>query len=170
VGSVGTRCAIALFEEGDHDPLILQMKEARPSVLSAVAAVSVAHQGQRVVQGQQLMQAASDIFLGWASAGVEKTHYYVRQLRDMKVSADLDDMDAVYLLEYARSCGMALAHAHGKSGNAEVLSGYLGNSDRLLDLMTDYASAYAARNAADYALYQQAIAAGHVECAGEDVL
>ena len=116
------------------------------------------------------MQAASDIFLGWASAGAEKTHYFVRQLRDMKISVDLDDMDSVYLLEYARSCGMALAHAHGKSGNAEVLSGYLGNSDRLLDMMSDYASASAARNAADYAQFMRAIASGEINMAGEDAL
>lgn len=170
VGSVGTRCAVALFEDGDHDPLILQMKEARPSVLAAYLPTQYTHQGQRVVQGQQMLQAASDIFLGWATAGREKHHYFVRQLRDMKVSVDLDDMDAVYLQEYARSCGMALAHAHGKSGNAEVLSGYLGNSSRLADFMMDYACAYAQRNAADYAQYSAAIADGRVEVAGDDAL
>ena len=161
---------MALFEDGDHDPLILQMKEARPSVLAAYLPTHDAHQGQRVVQGQQMLQAASDIFLGWATAGREKHHYFVRQLRDMKISVDLDDMDAVYLQEYARSCGMALAHAHGKSGNADVLSGYLGNSSRLTDFMMDYASAYAQRNAADYAQYMAAIADGRVEVAGDDAL
>jgi hypothetical protein len=128
------------------------------------------HEGQRVIQGQQLMQAASDIFLGFASSGVDKKHYYVRQLRDMKISANLDDMDALYLLEYARSCGMALAHAHGKSGHANVLTGYLGNNERFTELMMQYASQYAARNADDYAVFMQAVDAGLMTLASEAVL
>jgi uncharacterized protein (DUF2252 family) len=170
VGSVGTRCAVALFEDGDHQPLILQMKEARASVLAHVLPLRYRHEGQRVIQGQQLMQAASDIFLGFATSGVDKKYYYVRQLRDMKISANLDDMDAIYLLEYARSCGMALAHAHGKAGHPDVLTGYLGSNERFSALMVEYARQSAARNAQDYAVFMRAVDAGIIPLASEAVV
>jgi uncharacterized protein (DUF2252 family) len=169
VGSVGTRAAIALFEDGDREPLILQMKEANPSILAPLLE-KTAHEGERVIRGQQLMQAASDIFLGFASTSDQPEHFYVRQLRDMKVSVDLEAMDDVYLYEYAESCGMALAHAHGKAGNADVLMGYLGEGKVMTEVLQDYAVAYAARNAADYALFMQAISKGKIEVAGDEVL
>lgn len=169
VGSVGTRAAIALFEDGDREPLILQMKEANPSILSPLLEKS-AHEGERVIRGQQLMQAASDIFLGFASTSDQPEHFYVRQLRDMKVSVDLKAMDEAYLYEYAESCGMALAHAHGKAGNADVLMGYLGEGKVMTEVLQTYAVAYAARNAADYALFMQAINEAQIEVAGDEVL
>jgi uncharacterized protein (DUF2252 family) len=170
VGSVGTRSAIALFEDGDREPLILQMKEAAPSILTPLLHTPVGHQGQRVVQGQQLMQPASDIFLGYASHSRRHTPFYVRQLRDMKVSADLTLMDADYLAEYATSCGYALAHAHGKAGNADVLMGYLGEGESALAGFIRYATAYAERNQRDYQQFLQAIKQGQIACADDDVL
>lgn len=170
VGSVGTRTAIALFEDGDREPLILQMKEARASVLAPILQPSEKHQGERVVHGQQLMQAASDIFLGFASHGKSHTPYYVRQLRDMKVSVDLDEMDRAYLLEYAKSCGMALAHAHGKAGNADVILAYIGQGEVFVEVMQRYALAYADRNEQDYQQFVAEIKAGRLQVADEDVL
>lgn len=170
VGSVGTRSAIALFEDGDREPLILQMKESSASILSPLFRTAVAHEGQRVVQGQQLMQPASDIFLGYASYGRQRRPFFVRQLRDMKISADLGVMDADYLVEYAKSCGYALAHAHGKAGNADILMGYLGDGDAALNSLVSYASAYAARNQSDYAQFMQHIQEGKIACADDSVL
>lgn len=165
VGSVGTRSAVALFEDGDREPLILQMKEASASILTPLLRTPVGHEGQRIVQGQQLMQPASDIFLGYASHSRRHTPFYVRQLRDMKITADLELMDADYLAEYAKSCGYALAHAHGKAGNADVLMGYLGEGESALFGLTRYAIDYAARNHADYQQFMQAIDAGKIACA-----
>lgn len=170
VGSVGTRAAIALFEDGDREPLILQMKEANASILKPLLQDKVKHEGERVIHGQQLMQAASDIFLGFASYGQQQQHFYVRQLRDMKVSVDLEDMDDIYLYEYAESCGMALAHAHGKAGNADVLMGYVGEGQVMLNVLQEYALGYAQRNADDYAEFMQAVERGEIELAGDDVL
>lgn len=170
VGSVGTRAAIALFEDGDREPLILQMKETNASILSPLFPEKASHEGERVIHGQQLMQAASDIFLGFASYGQQQYQFYVRQLRDMKISVDLEDMDELYFHEYAESCGMALAHAHGKAGNADVLMGYLGEGELIVDVLQDYAVAYANRNAEDYAEFMAAIQRGEIEVAGDEVL
>lgn len=170
VGSVGTRSAIALFEDGDREPLILQMKEANPSILNPLLITQAKHEGERVIHGQQLMQAASDIFLGFASYGQQKQQFYVRQLRDMKVSVDLEEMDDIYLYEYAESCGMALAHAHGKAGNADVLMGYLGEGQVMIDVLQTYALSYANRNAEDYAEFMQSVERGEIELAGDEVL
>lgn len=170
VGSVGTRAAIALFEDADREPLILQMKEANPSILSPLFLEKTKHEGERVVSGQGLMQAANDIFLGFASYSQEHQQFYIRQLRDMKVSIDLEDLNDVYLYEYADSCGLALAHAHAKAGNADVLMGYLGEGEQMVTVLQQYATAYAERNAQDYAQFMQEIAEGHIEIAGDDVL
>jgi uncharacterized protein (DUF2252 family) len=170
VGSVGTRAAIALFEDGDREPMILQMKEANPSILTPLLREKAKHEGERVIHGQQLMQAASDIFLGFASYGQQQQHFYVRQLRDMKVSVDLEEMDDAYLYEYAESCGMALAHAQGKAGNPDVLMGYLGEGDLMVNVLQEYALAYANRNAEDYAEFMQAVERGEIEMAGDEVL
>lgn len=170
VGSVGTRCAIALFEDGDHEPLILQIKEARPASHRVSGQPVAEHDGERVVLGQKMMQAASDIFLGWATDS-EGREYFVRQLKDMKVTVDLEDMDEAYFAEYLRSCGRALGHAHGKAGSPDALLGYvLGTLEpgaepaarqELVQALTAYAHGYADRNANDYARYMQAVQAGH---------
>jgi Uncharacterized protein conserved in bacteria (DUF2252) len=127
VGSVGTRCHVALLM--DHDdgaPLFLQVKEAEASVLAPYAGPSAyRHQGERVVTGQRLMQAASDVFLGWAT-GPYGHDYYVRQLRDMKGSVAIDALTADELVRYSFLCGITLARAHARSGDAAAISGYLG--------------------------------------------
>ncbi|USA46169.1 DUF2252 domain-containing protein [Acinetobacter sp. C26M] len=168
VGSVGTRSAIALFEDADREPLILQMKEANPSILTPLFLQKVSHEGERVVHGQQLMQAASDIFLGYSSA--QQQDYLVRQLRDMKVSIDLAGMDDAFFQEYADSCGLALAHAHAKAGNADVLRGYLGEGDTIIKVLQEYALQYEARNLNDYQQFMHAIADAKIQLAGEDAL
>ncbi|ENW79112.1 hypothetical protein F909_03439 [Acinetobacter sp. ANC 3929] len=168
VGSVGTRSAIALFEDADREPLILQMKEANPSILSPLFLQKVPHEGERVVYGQQLMQAASDIFLGYSTA--QQQHYLIRQLRDMKVSIDLAGMDDAFFYEYADSCGLALAHAHAKAGNADVLIGYLGEGGTIIQILQDYAMQYAERNLSDYLQFMNAIADGKIQLAGEEAL
>ncbi|MBU6363773.1 MAG: DUF2252 family protein [Acidobacteria bacterium] len=158
VGSVGMDARIALLLGRDAgDPLFLQMKEARASVLAPYAGASpYRHQGERVVAGQRLMQAASDIFLGWYT-GVNRRQYYVRQLRDMKGSADVALMTAATLAEYAALCGGTLAHAHARSGDACVISGYLGTGTQFDDAMADFARDYAAQATADHAALEQAI-------------
>jgi uncharacterized protein (DUF2252 family) len=130
VGSVGTRCYVALFLGAPEDPLFLQVKEARRSVLEAYTGSSpAAHNGQRVVIGQRLMQSSSDIFLGW-SRGPRGRDFYVRQLRDMKVSADIESQSPRVMRAYAKLCGLTLARAHGKVGDAAMIAGYLGSKDQ----------------------------------------
>jgi uncharacterized protein (DUF2252 family) len=163
VGSVGTRCTIALFLADETDPLFLQAKEARRSVLESPQGKSrFEHQGQRVVLGQRLMQAASDIFLGWAEIP-QSEDYYVRQLRDMKVSADVDAFDRQALIDYAKICGWALARAHAKAGDAATVAGYMGTGDRFDRAMTRYASAYADQVERDYAAFLKAIRSGRIQ-------
>ncbi|GAA3398881.1 DUF2252 domain-containing protein [Streptomyces roseoviridis] len=163
VGSVGTRCFVVLLEgRDDGDPLFLQVKEARPSVLEPYLAPSpYTHQGRRVVCGQRLVQAAGDIFLGWMT-GPEQRHFYWRQLRDMKGSADVETMSPAMLRAYARLCGRALARAHARSGDRIAIAGYLGSSDVFDRAIADFALRYAAQNADDYAALTAAIAAGMV--------
>ncbi|MGA8533392.1 MAG: DUF2252 domain-containing protein [Candidatus Tumulicola sp.] len=163
VGSVGTRCTIALFLADETDPLFLQTKEARRSVLEPPQAESrFAHQGERVVLGQRLMQAASDIFLGWAEIP-QSQDYYVRQLRDMKVSADIEAFGRQSLVDYATICGWALARAHAKAGDAATVAGYLGAGDRFDRAVVQYASAYADQVERDYAVFLKAIRAGRLQ-------
>ena len=129
VGSVGTFCAIMLLMASEQDPLFLQVKEARPSVLEAYAGKSIyPNHGQRVVNGYRLMQSASDIFLGWAKGKLGR-HLYVRQLRDMKIGAQVDLFSPGLMVQYAEFCGWALARAHARSGAPAQISGYLGKSD-----------------------------------------
>jgi uncharacterized protein (DUF2252 family) len=124
VGSVGTRCYLALLVADEVDPLFLQVKEARRSVLERPNGRSrYAHQGLRVVEGQRLMQGASDIFLGWART--KKHDYYLRQFRDIKVSAEIETFRSGTLVSYATMCGWALARAHAKAGDAAMIAGYL---------------------------------------------
>ena len=159
VGSVGTRCFIALMM-GDHgDPLFLQVKEARPSVLKWNVGVPYTNHGERVVAGQRLMQTASDIFLGW-SRGPNGHDYYVRQLRDMKVSPDLRSSSPEILSAYGQLCGKILARAHAKSGNAAMVTGYLGASDKFDKVLTRYAVAYADQVERDYETFRSAVRTG----------
>jgi uncharacterized protein (DUF2252 family) len=168
VGSVGTEAFVMLLI-GDRadEPLFLQLKEAQESVLAPFAGPSeYEHQGERVVTGQRLTQAAIDPFLGWTtSAGPEGTavkHYYVRQLRDMKGSMSVPLMDPLQLDYYGRLCGWTLARAHARTGRATVISGYLGTGQGFDNAIADFAMAYADQNERDYRLLLEAISAGRV--------
>jgi uncharacterized protein (DUF2252 family) len=163
VGSVGTRCWVAYLEGADEgDPLFLQVKEAGPSVLEAhLGRAAERHPGQRVVNGQRLMQAASDVFLGWVT-GPGGQHYYWRQLWDAKLSADLERFQEPGLLAYARACGWALARAHARSGSPISIAAYLGTSGRFEQSMVAFAEAYADQNDRDHAALVAAIDAGRL--------
>ena len=163
VGSVGLSCAIGLFMAADDDPLFLQVKEARASVLEPYAGKSLhKNHGQRVVVGQRLMQTASDIFLGWAR-GKNGKDFYVRQLRDMKMSAIIEDWDVAAMRQYGRLCAHALARAHARTGDAAMISGYVGTGQTFDDAIGEFAFEYAAQNAADYRLFIKAIREGRIE-------
>jgi len=165
VGSVGTRAWIALLQGRDgEDPLFLQVKEATASVLEDHLPKSRFRQpGERVVQGQRLMQAASDIFLGWTKGVQEGRFYYWRQLRDMKASALIELFDPEAMNYYAGVCGWTLARAHARSGDPVAISAYLGSSDRFDRAMTDFAVRYADQNERDYDVFVQAIRSGRLE-------
>jgi uncharacterized protein (DUF2252 family) len=168
VGSVGTFCAIGLFATGDGDTLLLQLKQAQPSVLAPYAGASVyAHQGERVVVGQRLMQAAPDVFLGWATAGGDGKHFYVRQLKDSRLAAIGAALEAASLPFYARLCARTLARAHARSGDAAAIAGYLGDSDGFDGPLAAFAMAYADQTAADHAAFEAAIRDGRIEAAKE---
>jgi uncharacterized protein (DUF2252 family) len=161
VGSVGTRCYLSLLLADDDDPLFLQVKEARRSVLELPRGKSrYAHQGLRVVEGQRVMQAASDIFLGWART---KEHdYYLRQFRDMKVSAEVETFRPGTLVGYASLCGWTLARAHAKAGDAAMIAGYLGANDQFDDALAQYSEAYADQAERDFETFQAAIRSGRL--------
>jgi len=162
VGSVGTRCGIVLLMAADDDPLFLQFKEATPSVLESYTAKSqFENHAERVVTGQRLMQAASDLFLGWFQS-LDGRDYYVRQLRDMKASAEIEGMTMSSLAEYAAICGQALARAHARSGAAALISGYLGNSARFDHAVTDFARRYADQTQRDYDKLVAAVKSGRI--------
>ncbi|SED32940.1 Uncharacterized conserved protein, DUF2252 family [Streptomyces sp. 3213] len=166
VGSVGTRCFIVLLAGRDQDdPLFLQIKEARKSVLEEhLPSGPYLHPGHRVVAGQRLLQAASDIFLGWMT-GPQGRAFYWRQLRDMKGSADVAGMSPPELLAYGRLCGTALARAHARSGDRIAIAAYLGGTDTFEHAVADFASAYATQTTADHATLGAAVAAGVVTAA-----
>jgi uncharacterized protein (DUF2252 family) len=151
VGSVGTRCLVMLLEGRDlDDPLFLQIKEANRSVLEPhVDPTPYENQGQRVVEGQRLMQAASDIFLGW-SGDREAPDFYWRQLRDWKASLDLEVGEPGDLDRYGRLCGAVLARAHARSGDAVAIAAYLGKSDTFDRALVSFAAAYSTQNLTDY--------------------
>jgi uncharacterized protein (DUF2252 family) len=160
VGSVGTRCFIALFAADQNDHLFLQVKEARPSVLEGLAGpCPFTNNGERVVVGQRLMQSASDIFLGWSRA-MDCRDFNVRQLRDMKVAPNLTGYTRHVLAAYGHLCGRTLARAHAKSGDAATITGYLGASSRFDEALADYALAYSDQVEKDYERFQKAIRAG----------
>lgn len=153
VGSVGTRCWAVLMMSASNNPLLLQIKQANASVLEPYAGKSVyPHNGQRVVMGQRLMQAASDIFLGWTTG--RECDYYVRQLRDAKISPLVESYDDVVLVLYAKVCGANLARAHAKGGDPWTISGYLGKSDEFDEAIGDFAMSYANQTAKDYAAFK----------------
>jgi uncharacterized protein (DUF2252 family) len=164
VGSVGTRAFILLLQgRGDGDPLLLQMKEASTSVLEPHLGPSpYDHPGRRVVEGQRMMQAASDVFLGWSSSA-DGRHYYWRQLRDMKGSTDVATYSAEALAAHARLCGWSLARAHARSGSPVAISSYLGGKDVADEAMAEFARRYADQNEQDFAAHRQAIADGRIE-------
>ena len=159
VGSVGTRCFIALFVGRDSDdPLFLQFKQATRSVLEDHLPNSqYSNSGQRVVEGQRLMQAATDSFLGWIEHHSSGHHYYARQLKDMKGSAEVEDMNLDQLNRYAQLCGWTLARAHARSADTQSIADYLGKSDKFDQAVGDFAVHYADQNQADYEEFKSAI-------------
>ncbi|GGP26547.1 DUF2252 domain-containing protein [Silvimonas amylolytica] len=169
VGSVGTRCLVALLMDDQGKPLFMQIKEARDSVLAPYVKCKspLQHQGRRVVDGQRMMQASSDIFLGW-STGPSGRHFYFRQLRDQKVSAQVDLYDTERLKGYARACGWALARAHARAGGmAAEVSGYMGKSDSMPTALAKYAMAYADQVDIDYEVFSKACRSGRLQARTE---
>jgi uncharacterized protein (DUF2252 family) len=176
VGSVGTRCWIVLLQglDGD-DPLFLQVKEAQRSVIAEYGGIGAGvggepggNQGERVVNGQRLMQAASDIFLGWQSADNvdgQRRDFYVRQLADWKGSASIEQMDPAMLAAYGQLCAWTLARAHARSGDRVAIASYLGDDMAFANAITEFAAAYADQNERDYAALKQAADAGRITVA-----
>ena len=165
VGSVGTRAFIVLLEGRDErDPLFLQVKEATRSVLETHLPKSqFATSGERVVQGQQLMQSASDIFLGWSEGIQDQRFYYWRQLRDMKGSVPVEELLPPGLTFYAQICGWTLARAHARSGDPVAISAYLGTKRKFDRAIAEFAKSYAQQNAQDYQAFQDAVRSGRIE-------
>lgn len=156
VGSVGTRCLIVLMMSGDRHPLFLQIKQANQSVLEPYFGSTHSHHGERVVVGQRRTQAASDLFLGWTQDRVGR-HYYVRQLRDVKISADISLMTARRLKRYAELCGRVLARAHARLGAAPMIAGYLGRGESFDVAVAQFALRYADQTEADHSALLRAI-------------
>src|SRR5690242_15715608 len=168
VGSVGTETWIVLMEPDDgFDPLLLQAKQAECSVLAGYAGQSgYRNQGERVVAGQHLMQAVSDIFLGWQSAtppGRRSADFYFRQLRDWKYSAEIDGMNAAAMTGYGRMCGWTLARAHARTGDRIAIAAYLGGSDKFDHAVADFAESYADQTERDHTALADAAASGRVQ-------
>jgi len=163
VGSVGTRCAVVLLMAAKDDPLFLQFKEALPSVLEPYAGKSrYAYHGERVVTGQRMLQAASDIFLGWTRD--DQGHdYYFRQLRDMKMTINVEDMPKEDWIEYLELCGWTLARAHARTGDAAQIAGYLGNSDAFDEAIVKFAFAYAEQTQKDHEGFVKAVRSGRIK-------
>ena len=167
VGSVGTACWVLLFTAGDADPLFLQVKEARASVLEPYAGKSVfPNHGQRVVDGYRRMQPASDMFLGWSRG--PKRDFFIRQLRDMKISPMVETFGPAEMDIYAGWCGRALALSHARSGNSAMLSGYMGKSDVMDKAIAAFSMAYADQNEKDHAALDRAIRKGKVKAVFEE--
>ena len=171
VGSVGTRAWVVLMIGRDSgDPLFLQAKEARPSVLEPFAGKSeFGNQGKRVVEGQRLMQAASDVFLGWMrTIGMDgkRRDFYLRQLWDWKTSADIETMLPSGMALYGRLCGATLARAHARSGDSIAISAYLGRGDSFDRALTEFAETYADQNEQDHRLLLDAIETGRLDAVG----
>ena len=169
VGSVGTRAFIVLLQGNDeHDPLFLQLKEASRSVLESHLPKSRYRQpGQRVVHGQRVMQATSDIFLGWTTGVDTSRSFYWRQLRDMKGSAEVEKMTPEGMTFYARTCGWTLARAHARSGDPVAIAQYLGDDDSFDAAITDFGKRYARQNDQDFEAFADAVRTGRIEAAAE---
>ena len=169
VGSVGTFCAIALLQADVDDSLFLQLKQARSSVLEPYAGKSAyRNQGERVVIGQRLMQSASDMFLGWSRIGKPPVYFYFLQLRDMKVSVNLDTLPFAGFINYSHYCGWAVARAHAKTGDAALISGYLGRGDAFDKALGRFARAYADQTDKDHATLVKAVESGRIRIAEKD--
>lgn len=164
VGSVGTRCAVVLLlAHKDDDPLLLQFKEALPSVLESYAGKSLyQNHGERVVTGQRMLQSASDVFLGWTSDDSGRD-YYFRQLRDMKMKLDLSKMTKTDWFEYVEICGWTLARAQARAGDSVRIAGYLGASDKFDAALVKFATRYADQAEHDHAALLKAIRSGRVK-------
>ena len=169
VGSVGTFCLVLLMLDSQDKPLFMQVKEARQSVIARYFdAKGPSHDGQRVVSGQRLLQAASDLFLGWTS-GPDGRHFYLRQLRDMKVSVDVEQFNETLLNGYARVCGWALARAHAKAGGKAIeIAAYLGSGEQFAQAITEYAFAYTNQNEKDYRAFMKACRSGTLEARSDE--
>jgi uncharacterized protein (DUF2252 family) len=166
IGSVGMLCAILLLMTADNDVLFLQVKEARASVLEPyVGKSNYSNCGQRMVAGQRLMQTASDIFLGWTRGPARD--FYIRQLHDIKIKPRVEMFDTLAMSKYAEWCGWALARAHATSGNAAMITGYLGNSNEFDEAIASFALTYADQNELDCQSFLKAIRAGKIEINGE---
>ena len=167
VGSVGTMCTVILMMASAEDPLFLQVKEARTSVLEPYAGASIfANRGQRVVNGIRLMQSASDIFLGWTTGKLGR-HFYVRQLRDMKIGPQVELFTPSVMAQVAGACAWSLARAHARSGEPAQISGYLGKGDTFAEAVADFAVAYADQTERDYEVLMKAARAGRLEVCPE---
>jgi len=170
IGSVGTRCSVMLFFSAENHPLLLQVKEACSSVLEPYAGESrYDNHAQRVVMGQRLMQSSSDIFLGWARS-TNGRDFFVRQLRDMKMSAPIEGGTVEQFHLYAELCGWTLARAHARSGDAATISGYLGKADSFDQALGEFAIAYADQTERDHAALVQAVNSGRVKAIIEEEL
>lgn len=164
IGSVGTRCFVALFAADGHHPLFLQFKQARDSALMAPLGLKAhAHNGQRIVDGQRLCQATSDIFLGWARSKELGAEFYVRQLRDMKGTLDVTLFSAAEMSDYAQACGYALARSQAKAGDPAQIAGYIGKSHAFDEAIARHAFAYADQNEVDHAVLKKAVKSGVVK-------
>jgi uncharacterized protein (DUF2252 family) len=169
IGSVGTSCWVLLLMAGEGDPLFLQIKEARASVLEPYAGPSVfPNHGQRVVDGYRLMQPASDMFLGWGQGERDRRHYFVRQLRDIKISVRVETFGAPELDLYATWCGRALALSHARSGSSVLLTGYMGKSDTFDQAIASFSLAYADQNEKDHTALDRAVRKGKVKAVFEE--
>jgi len=167
VGSVGTMCWVLLFMAGDGDPLFLQVKEARASVLEPYAGKGrFTNQGQRIVDGYRVMQPASDIFLGWSQGRTRD--FFVRQLRDTKISVMGETFGQTEMDIFAGWCGRALALSHARSGNSAMLSGYMGKSDAFDRAIAAFSKAYADQNESDHAVLARAVRQGKVPAVVEE--
>ena len=163
VGSVGTRCWMVLLQGPNAGPLFLQVKEACAAAPNeALGVTAKQHEGQRVVEGQRMLQAASDVLLGWGTDPTTGTHYFVRQLWDAKGSIDVATMRPEGFAHYAQLCGRALARAHARTGDSVTISGYLGTSSRFPEAVADFASAYADQTVTDHARLLAALADGTI--------
>jgi hypothetical protein len=167
IGSVGTACWVLLFMASDDDPLFLQVKEARASVLAPYAGASVfGNHGQRIVNGYRTMQPAGDMFLGWTHS--PKRDFFVRQLKDIKISIRVELFGKMELNLYAKWCGRAIALSHARSGTPAMIAGYMGNGEAFDRAIAAFSIAYADQNELDHAALERAVRDGKVKAVFEE--